>query len=169
MDRIPGGRVVLGLAALVGLPALWLVPEEAEVGLWGGEADPEAVETWGEALGRVGRLLVVSEGVVLAGSLGLLVLSLGAQFRRVGECLRVRDALVEWVVHLALVMALGATYVGVLGVVLALRRLEGRRATVLALVIVARVAFPLLGPVLCLDGGWAWVKAGWAASRRIFL
>ena len=184
------------MVALLGLQALWWVPDEAEergVAEWtgwgmiglGGSTDPvldadEAVRTWGEAreafckalgeaewleaIGRLGRLLPIPEGVVVGCAVVLLVLSLGAQLGRAGERWWLRDVMVEWAVHFAMVAALGATYVGVFGVVLALRRSEGRRATVLALVIVARVACPLLGPLVCLDGGWAWVKAGWAAS-----
>ena len=192
--------MVLGLMALVGLPALWLVPEEAgekgvvdgtgwsALGLGGTRSADEAgdaIGTWSEArdafcaalgeaewlatLGRVGRLLPIPEGVVLGGAVVLLGLSLAAQLGRVGEGWRIRAVLVEWSVHLAMVAALGATYVAVFGVVLALRRAEGRRATVLALVVVARVAFPVLSPLLCLEGGWDWAKAMWEAARRLFL
>ena len=169
----------MAVVALVGLPALWLVPEEgegggskrglggtsgAEVGLWGGEGDPEAIGTWSEArdafcqalwqaewvatLGRATRLLPIPEGAIVGGAVVLLLASLGAQLGGVGERWGARDVLVEWAVHLAMVAALGAVYLGVFGVFLALRRLEGRRATILALVVVSRVAFPLLGPVL---------------------
>ena len=200
MDRIPGVRTIMALVAFVGLPALWLVPEgpeekgvmegtgwtgRAEVGLWGGQEDPEAIASWGEArrafcaalgeaewlatLGRAFRLLTIPEGVVLGGAVVLLVLSLGAQLGRVGEGWRIREVLVEWTVHLAMAAALGATYLAVFGVVLALRRAEGRRATVLALAVVARVAFPVLSPLLCLEGGAEWVRAPWEAVRRFFL
>ena len=201
MDQIPRGHVVLGLMAVVGLPALWWVPEErpegtdvaegtgwSALGLGGTRSADEAgdaVGTWGEAreafcraiweaewlesLGRVGRLLPVPEGVVLGGAVLLLVLSLGAQIGRVGEGFRARAVLVEWAVHLAMAAALGATYLAVFGVVLALRRAEGRRATVLALAVVGRVAFPVLAPLLCLEGGLDWVKAAWGAARRRFV
>ena len=198
MDQIPRGPLVLGLMALVGLPALWLVPEEAgEKGVmdgtgwstqglgWTRGADEgEDLATWGEArrafcqalgegewlatLGRVGRLLPIPEGVVLGGAIVLLGLSLAAQLGRVGERWVGRDVMVEWAVHLALGAVVGTLYCALLGVFLSLRRAEGRRATVLALAVVARVAFPLLGPLLCLDGGWDWVGAVWEAARRRF-
>ena len=86
----------------------------------------------------------------------------------VGERFGARALAVEWSVHLAMVAALGTTYLAVFGVVLALRRLEGRRATVLALVVVAREAVPLLCPLLCLDGGVDCAKAVWEGARRKF-
>ena len=187
---------------MVGLPALWLVPEEAvEKGVAGGtgwsarglgwtsgvdEAGEEVIGTWGEAreafcaalweaewwerLGRVGRLLPVSEEAVLAGAVVLLFASLAGQFARGrGGPAGPEAVLVEWAVHLAMVAALGAVYLAVCGVFLALRRAEGRRATVLALAVVSRVAFPVLAPLLCLEGGLDWAKAAWGAARRLFL
>ena len=124
---------------------------------------------WLERLGRVGRLLPVSEGAVLGVALVLLVVSLTAQQRRVLAGTWVMEVAVEWVVHVSMVVAVGAPYLAAFGVFQALRRLQGRRATVLALVVVARVAFPVLCPLFCLDGGADWVRATWEAVRGRFL
>ena len=86
----------------------------------------------------------------------------------VGHRLGIQAVFVEWAVHLALVAVVGSLYLGLLGVFLALRRSEGRRATILALAVVARAAFPVLSPLLCLDGGVDWVKAAWGAARGFF-
>ena len=85
----------------------------------------------------------------------------------VGHRLGIQAVFVEWAVHLALVAVVGSLYLGLLGVFLALRRAEGRRATILALAVVARAAFPVLSPLLCLEGGLGWAKAAWEAVRRL--
>ena len=121
---------------------------------------------WLETLTRVGRLLPVPAGAVLGGVLGLLALSLAAQFARVGDPLGVQAVVVEWVVHVALLATVGATYLVLLSVFLALRRGEGRRATILAMVVVARAVFPLLCPLFCQEGGMEWARAAWGALRR---
>ena len=105
----------------------------------------------------------------MGGVFGLLAMSLAGQFTRVGDPLGFQAVVVEWVVHVAMLAVVGATYLVLFSVFLALRRGEGRRATILAMVVVARAVFPLLCPLFCQEGGLEWARAAWGAARRLFL